>query len=94
MSGAIFRALSAGLFALALSACSTVDRSVATIPSDPRSLISVNTTGPVGMHPLPDSRVQDATPPGYVSFCLRFADQCSGASQPAARRAARGGVLR
>ena len=95
MSGAIFKALSAGLFALALSACSTVDRgamdrsavdrTVATIPSDPRSLMSVNTTaGPAGMHPLPDSRVQDATPPGYVSFCLRFADQCNGAAQPAA----------
>jgi predicted transglutaminase-like cysteine proteinase len=86
MSGAIFRALSASLFALALSACGAVDRSamapsavdhgVGAIPSGPLFTADLQ-AGPSETHAMPDRRVQDTPPPGYVSFCLRFADQCN-----------------
>lgn len=74
---AIKLALAAVLAVLACG-CTTVPLSVGSIPSTPRA----STIGPDASSYVPTAVALPATddvadiPPGYVSFCIRFADQC------------------
>ena len=52
---------------------------VASIPSAPLSVLPPKATAlavPVAVAPMPDAARKAATPSGYISFCLRFPDQC------------------
>jgi len=57
------------LFASFVSGCATTVSNVGTIPAAPLPASSGGTA-------IPDSAVAAVVPPGFISFCVRFADQC------------------
>jgi predicted transglutaminase-like cysteine proteinase len=69
-------ALAAVLAGLA-GGCTTVPLSVGSIPNLPRSYVAPQTSSYLPTAPaLPTTDDVADVPPGYVSFCIRFADQC------------------
>ncbi len=64
--------------AIAVSGCATADLPVASIPSGPVPAMpsAVSSLAAPLADPMPASASAAVTPGGYVSFCLRFPDQC------------------
>jgi predicted transglutaminase-like cysteine proteinase len=79
MQGWILRAAAVICLAAGLSACATTDGSVGSIPPAPSLVVTGPAAGlsAVPAHAMPVSTAVADVPPGYVSFCLRFADQCA-----------------
>ena len=85
MRGLVLRAAAIMCVAAGVSGCATTDLSVGSIPSAPSSILTAPAVGlsPVPVHTMPASSVAAEVPPGYVSFCLRFADQCAAPAKDA-----------
>ncbi len=66
------------VLAAALGGCATSNLSVASIPSAPFSTLTHASDDQsfVPTKPMPAAQRAANTPAGFVSFCLRFADQC------------------
>jgi predicted transglutaminase-like cysteine proteinase len=81
MRGLFLRLAAIVCLTAGLSACASTetDLTVGSIPSAPRSILAPATSGMFTstVHAIPPSGIVADVPPGYVSFCLRFADQCA-----------------
>lgn len=72
-----------GIVAILLAACQTVPQVPGTLGSN--AIPSSNAEAlPVASTPMPQGLPERDPPPGFVSFCMRFGDQCSSpTSEPA-----------
>ena len=85
MRGLVLRAAAIICLAAGMSGCATTDVSVGSIPNAPSSILTAPIAGlaAVPVHVMPASSVAADVPAGYVSFCLRFADQCAAPAKDA-----------
>ncbi len=73
----------AAVLAVMACGCTTVPLSVGSIPNQPRSYVAPQTHRLIYQPPpaLPTTDDVADVPPGYVSFCIRFADQCQATAE-------------
>ena len=85
MRGLVLRVAAIMCLAAGVSGCATADLSVGSIPPVPSSVLTAPAAGlsPIPVHAMPASSAVADVPPGYVSFCLRFADQCAAPAKDA-----------
>src|SRR5438552_2421746 len=77
--------LALGLGAVLLAGCQTVPNNLQAAANQQPSLEapSVSSTELVSSTSMPDGKPTEAAPPGFISFCYRFADQCVASSKDA-----------
>ncbi len=76
------QSLGFALGGLLLAGCQTVPDNLQAANQQPSSEASgASSSGLISSTSMPEGKPTDAAPPGFVSFCYRFADQCAASAK-------------